>query len=144
MLEWLSDSRSTIAAVIILGLLAAFFWSIVIGRKRTRETAKDAVFGDPEQGCHFVRLGEVLEDGHGGEAVGLILAPHLHHRNVAGPAGPAVALEEEARAGEAMGLMHRTSQQFHWQNHDYADFDAFLSSLSSRKRKMIRRERAEA
>ena len=52
--------------------------------------------------------------------------------------------EAEARAGEAMGLMHRTSQQFHWQNHGYTDFDAFLESLASRKRKNIRKERETA
>ncbi|SEO71059.1 hypothetical protein SAMN04490248_11026 [Salinihabitans flavidus] len=51
---------------------------------------------------------------------------------------------QEAEAGRAMGLLHRTGQQFHWQNRDYADFDAFLASLSSRKRKNIRRERAQA
>lgn len=52
--------------------------------------------------------------------------------------------EGEAIAGEQMGLLRRTTQQFHWQNHDYADFDAFLASLSSRKRKNIRKERARA
>lgn len=52
--------------------------------------------------------------------------------------------EAEAIAGEEMGLMRRTSQQFHWQNAGYADFDAFLASLSSRKRKNIRKERATA
>ncbi|WP_421906360.1 GNAT family N-acetyltransferase [Mameliella sp.] len=52
--------------------------------------------------------------------------------------------EAEAIAGEEMGLLRRTTQQFHWQNHDYADFDAFLTSLSSRKRKNIRKERARA
>lgn len=52
--------------------------------------------------------------------------------------------EDEAIAGAEMGLMRRSSQQFHWFNHDYADFDAFLSDLSSRKRKNIRRERATA
>ncbi|ARE40289.1 hypothetical protein RGUI_2148 [Rhodovulum sp. P5] len=52
--------------------------------------------------------------------------------------------EEEADAGAAMGLMHRVSQQFHWENRDYPDFDAFLSDLSSRKRKNIRKERATA
>jgi len=52
--------------------------------------------------------------------------------------------EAEADAGEQMGLMHRTTQQFHWLNHGYADFDAFLASLSSRKRKNIRKERAQA
>ena len=38
--------------------------------------------------------------------------------------------------------MHRTTQQFHWENRGYADFDAFLADLSSRKRKTIRKERA--
>jgi len=52
--------------------------------------------------------------------------------------------EAEAVAGEAMGLLRRTGQQFHWENRGYADFDAFLGDLSSRKRKTIRRERAEA
>ena len=33
---------------------------------------------------------------------------------------------EEAEAGAAMGLMRRASQQFHWRNDGYADFDAFL------------------
>lgn len=52
--------------------------------------------------------------------------------------------EEEARRGEALGLMVRKSQQFHWQNDGYGKFDDFLASLSSRKRKNIRKERAGA
>lgn len=52
--------------------------------------------------------------------------------------------QSEAEAGHAMGLMRRSSQQFHWRNEDYGDFDAFLASLSSRKRKMLRKERATA
>ena len=52
--------------------------------------------------------------------------------------------EDEAIAGQAIGLLHRTSQQFHWINHGYADFDGFLTSLSSRKRKNIRKERQQA
>lgn len=52
--------------------------------------------------------------------------------------------EEEAAAGAAMGLMARATQQFHWLNRGYADFDAFLADLSSRKRKTLRRERAQA
>jgi predicted N-acyltransferase len=52
--------------------------------------------------------------------------------------------EGEANSGAAMGLMPRASQQFHWLNRDYADFDAFLADLSSRKRKNIRKERATA
>ncbi|WP_386680190.1 GNAT family N-acetyltransferase [Loktanella sp. R86503] len=52
--------------------------------------------------------------------------------------------EDEALAGAEMGLMSRVGQQFHWVNRDYANFDGFLAELSSRKRKNIRRERAEA
>ncbi len=52
--------------------------------------------------------------------------------------------EDEAEAGRAMGLMHRTGQQFHWQNAGYSNFGDFLGHLSSRKRKTIRRERAGA
>lgn len=52
--------------------------------------------------------------------------------------------EEEVARAEPLGLMSRKSQQFHWHNRDYADFDGFLASLSSRKRKNIRKERAQA
>lgn len=52
--------------------------------------------------------------------------------------------EDEARAGEKMGLMHRIHQQFHWENAGYEDFDGFLAALSSRKRKNIRKERRTA
>ncbi|MFA5582523.1 MAG: GNAT family N-acetyltransferase [Paracoccaceae bacterium] len=51
---------------------------------------------------------------------------------------------DEAAAGRDIGLMHRVTQQFHWENPGYADFDAFLAALSSRKRKTIRKERATA
>lgn len=50
----------------------------------------------------------------------------------------------EAEIATDMGLLLRTGEQFHWINHDYADFDAFLEDLSSRKRKAIRKERREA
>ncbi|MBE1283689.1 MAG: GNAT family N-acetyltransferase [Rhodobacteraceae bacterium] len=52
--------------------------------------------------------------------------------------------EAEAKMGEEMGLMPRSSQQFHWQNAGYETFDEFMASLSSRKRKNIRKERAQA
>lgn len=38
-------------------------------------------------------------------------------------------------------LLPRTGVQYHWHNHDYQTFDDFLASLSSRKRKNIKRER---
>ena len=52
--------------------------------------------------------------------------------------------EAEALAGQEMGLLPRIGQQFHWVNDAYTDFDGFLASLSSRKRKNIKRERAQA
>ncbi len=51
---------------------------------------------------------------------------------------------QEAETAKQFGLMARKTQQFHWRNHGYADFDGFLNSLSSRKRKNIRKERATA
>ncbi|MGI8568915.1 MAG: GNAT family N-acetyltransferase [Methylocella sp.] len=44
----------------------------------------------------------------------------------------------------ASGFLQRTGQQFHFINKGYADFDAFLANLASRKRKTIRRERKAA
>ncbi|NQY59816.1 GNAT family N-acetyltransferase [Cognatishimia sp.] len=52
--------------------------------------------------------------------------------------------DQEVEIGREMGLLHRTGQQFHWVNEDYADFDEFLATLSSRKRKNIRKERKQA
>ena len=52
--------------------------------------------------------------------------------------------ESEAKYLAEFGMLLRTDQQFHWRNYDYADFNAFLSSLSSSKRKNLRKERAKA
>jgi predicted N-acyltransferase len=53
--------------------------------------------------------------------------------------------EDEAQALTGVqGTLHRITQQFHWENHGYASFDEFLAQLSSRKRKMIRKERETA
>ena len=45
---------------------------------------------------------------------------------------------------EDAGWLIRVDRQFHWINEGYRDFDDFLASLSSRKRKAIRKERAAA
>ncbi len=52
--------------------------------------------------------------------------------------------DTERAIGEEMKLLVRNGQQYHWLNDDYADFDGFLASLSSRKRKNIRKERKQA
>ena len=52
---------------------------------------------------------------------------------------------EEAEAlGGHEGTLHRVTQQYHWENPGYRSFDDFLGQLSSRKRKMIRKERETA
>ena len=43
----------------------------------------------------------------------------------------------------AFGFLQRAGLQYHWHNNGYADFDAFLDALSSRKRKAIRKERRQ-
>lgn len=51
---------------------------------------------------------------------------------------------EEWEILASTGFLKRTGEQFHWTNDDYADFEAFLAALASRKRKMIRKERRDA
>jgi uncharacterized protein len=41
-------------------------------------------------------------------------------------------------------LLIRLGCQFHWENRNYADFEDFLSTLTSKRRKQIRKERREA
>ena len=50
---------------------------------------------------------------------------------------------EWERLGEE-GFLKRTDQQFHWTNNGYATFEDFLATLTSRKRKTVRKERSEA
>ena len=52
--------------------------------------------------------------------------------------------EEEAGLFTRMGFLPRIGQQYHWRNEGYSCFDDFLANLSSRKRKAVRKERAEA
>ncbi len=47
----------------------------------------------------------------------------------------------EAQELAARGLLLRRDCQFHWHNHGYADFDAFLQTFTAEKRKKARRER---
>ena len=51
---------------------------------------------------------------------------------------------KEAQRLEAMGFFRRSTYQFHWHNRDYSEYDEFLSQLTSRKRKQLRKERRRA
>ena len=50
--------------------------------------------------------------------------------------------EDEADLLKAPHWLARNDTQFHWFNRGYGAFDDFLAGLASRKRKMIRKERA--
>ena len=54
------------------------------------------------------------------------------------------ATPAESAAMAESGFLRRTGQQFHFVNEGYRDFEHFLESLASRKRKVIRRERRDA
>lgn len=51
---------------------------------------------------------------------------------------------EEAGLFEQAGWLIRADIQFHWHNQDYRGFGDFLADLTSRKRKVIRKEREAA
>jgi predicted N-acyltransferase len=52
--------------------------------------------------------------------------------------------EEEWNGLGHAGWLRRIGMQFHWENDGYTSFDDFLGALSSRKRKVLRRERRDA
>lgn len=52
--------------------------------------------------------------------------------------------KEESVAATDAGFLPRVTQQFHWINRRYDSYDSFLATLTSRKRKALRRERAQA
>ena len=52
--------------------------------------------------------------------------------------------ESEWNALGRIGWLQRLGMQFHWHNQGYRDFEDFLDALSSRKRKVLRRERRDA
>ncbi len=55
-----------------------------------------------------------------------------------------ILFPEQSEIGSMVeqGFMLRDSVQFHWQNHNYQNFEQFLSVLTMKRRKNIRRERA--
>ncbi|KQT60595.1 hypothetical protein ASG54_09060 [Aureimonas sp. Leaf460] len=52
--------------------------------------------------------------------------------------------DPDLAAMEASDFLHRTDQQFHFRNRGYATYEDFLATLASRKRKGLRKERAQA
>ncbi|RWK24938.1 MAG: GNAT family N-acetyltransferase [Mesorhizobium sp.] len=54
------------------------------------------------------------------------------------------ATETDTATLEAAGFLHRTDQQFHFFNEGFSNYDDFLATLASRKRKAMKKERREA
>ncbi|MCV6592087.1 MAG: GNAT family N-acetyltransferase [Silicimonas sp.] len=81
--------------------------------------------------------------GHEAEGFEALIqgALHIASENSLSSFHATFCTEAEARRGAEIGLLHRITQQYHWANDGYGDFDGFLAALSSRKRKTIRRER---
>jgi predicted N-acyltransferase len=52
--------------------------------------------------------------------------------------------EEEADLARHSGWLIRHDTQYHWQNRGFSSFEEFLATLSSRHRKVTRRERRDA
>ena len=89
----------------------------------------------------------LVRPGSAAETVRALLADTLIdicRRSAASSVHVTFPTETEWDLFGAHGYLKRTHQQFHWENAGYDTFDNFLEALSSRKRKTIRRERAEA
>lgn len=84
---------------------------------------------NPEQDGNTIRK-RLLD-----EALNLARAQNLSSLHVLFPAEDELATLNEA------GLLARKACQFHWSNQGYGNFDDFLGSFSSAKRKKARRER---
>ncbi|MEO0390115.1 MAG: GNAT family N-acetyltransferase [Pseudomonadota bacterium] len=100
-----------------------------------------AVPHTPATGRRFLTHPEYPETGFNALLEGAV---RLAARNKVSSLHATFCTEAEAQMGAEMGMLPRTTQQFHWVNQDYPNFDAFLADLSSRKRKNIRKERMQA
>jgi uncharacterized protein len=77
------------------------------------------------------------------EAILLQAAATLAERIDASSLHVTFLTRDEWELAGTLGFLQRTDQQFHWRNEDYGSFEDFLLALSSRKRKAIRKERAD-
>ncbi len=89
----------------------------------------------------LLRPGPQADAVRAGLTAGLI---EVCRRHEASSVHVTFAPEREWQFLASQGFLHRTDQQFHWENAGYGSFDDFLAALSARKRKTIRRERRDA
>ena len=74
----------------------------------------------------------------------LTAAENLAQRNGISSVHATFVPEAEAELARASGWLLRHDTQFHWHNEAYSSFEDFLATLSSRHRKVTRRERRDA
>ncbi|HHY51289.1 MAG TPA: GNAT family N-acetyltransferase, partial [Alphaproteobacteria bacterium] len=82
---------------------------------------------DPALGAALLAAAAQAADRHGISSVHATFVP-----------------EDEAELARQAGWLVRYDTQFHWHNNGYASFEDYLSTLSSRHRKVTRRERRDA
>ena len=85
----------------------------------------------------------LVRDGVAPGAMGEALAQACRELKLSSVHATFCTKAEWEALGEA-GWLQRIGKQFHWENAGYSTFDDFLGALSSRKRKVLRRERRDA
>ena len=88
---------------------------------------------------------KVLTNGEGGIDTALLAtaARYADERGISSVHATFVP-EDEAQLAEGRGWLRRTDTQYHWHNHGFGAFDDYLETMSSRHRKVTRRERRDA
>ena len=89
----------------------------------------------PATGARLLAADEAVRARLAGALLGIARDSAVSSLHVLFPA------EADARALRDLGLLERSSVQFHWRNAGYGSFDDFLAALSREKRKNIRQER---
>jgi hypothetical protein len=104
-----------------------YFPKLQIAAPFTPATGPRLLLSDPSYASHLLK---------GAEAVCL--------QNKMSSAHATFIDSDQLSLFEDAGWLPRSDIQFHWFNRGYSSFDDFLSALSSRKRKDLRKERAAA
>lgn len=101
-----------------------------------------AVPFSPVTGPRFL-ISPSLDNATGQQALNQLAITLLEKQNLSSLHINFIQTEDVKILAEQSYLI-RNDQQFHWENNQYTDFDAFLATLASRKRKQLRKERKTA
>lgn len=104
-----------------------YYPKLQIAAPFTPATGPRLLLSDPQFATPLLRAAEQLCTGNGFSSA---------HATFIEP--------EQLPLFENAGWMLRSDIQYHWENRNYTSFEDFLDALASRKRKAIRKERAEA